>query len=294
MSATIPIRSWLFVPGDSARKATKAMDVGCDAIIFDLEDSVAHAAKANARGITQALLGEYRAAYARPQLWVRVNPADTAHYAADLAMAIEAGADGIVLPKAEGAAAVARTAQDIDSIDPASDARILAIATETPRAVLRLPSFAEQPVPRLAALTWGAEDLATTLGATGNRHPDGQFHDAFLTARALALIAAHAAGVQAVDTLHADFRDEAGLIASSDKARREGFTGRLAIHPAQVAPINAAFSATAEEIAHAEAIIAAFAAAGDTGTVGLDGKMLDRPHLLQAQALLARHAARVR
>ena len=271
------------------RKAAKAMTCGADAIILDLEDAVAPAAKTDARMITDAFLRDHVGVAERPRLWVRVNPIESPHYCDDLAVAIRAGADGIVLPKAEGAGDVARLAHDMDALDPASTAGILAIATETPRAVLRLASFAEQRVARLTGLTWGAEDLATALAATGNRHADGRFFDAFLTARSLALIAAHAAGVQAVDTLHADFRDEAGLIASCEAARREGFSGRLAIHPAQVGPINAAFSPTEEEVVQARRIIAAFAEAGAVGTVGLDGKMLDRPHLAQAEAIVARY-----
>jgi citrate lyase subunit beta/citryl-CoA lyase len=288
--ACVP-RSWLFVPGDSPRKAEKALTSGADAIILDLEDSVAPDAKMAARRLTQEFLSAHRQSEDIPQLWVRVNPLETPECAVDIVAALEGEAFGLVLPKAEGAGDVRHFVALMRDMAPAVTPRVLAIATETPRAVLRLASFAEQTLPELYALTWGAEDLATAIGATGNRLPDGSFHEAFRTARSLALLAAHAAGVQAVDTLYADFRDEAGLIASSEAARREGFTGRLAIHPAQVAAINAAFSPTAEEVAHAERIIAAFAEPGASGTVGIDGMMVDRPHLLQAQALIARHTA---
>ncbi len=291
MPDAYPPRSWLFVPGDSVRKSERSIASGADAVILDLEDSVAPAAKADARLHTLNFIKSRRTSVGGPQLWVRVNPLDTPESVDDVAAAVEAGAYGLVLPKAEGADDVVRLARMIDTIDANSAAHIMAIATETPRAVLRLQSFAEMQVPRLSALTWGAEDLATAIGATGNRHADGNFHDAFRSARSLALFAANAAGVQAVDTLFADFRDDAGLMASSSTSRREGFTGRLAIHPAQVATINAAFSPTADEIVHAERVVAAFAAIGAAGTVGIDGKMVDRPHLLQAQALLARHAA---
>jgi citrate lyase subunit beta / citryl-CoA lyase len=291
MSVTFPPRSWLFVPGDSARKAEKALNSGADAIILDLEDSVAPDAKDDARRLTQEFVAAHRDMADIPQLWVRVNPLDTPICSLDIKAAIAAGANGLVLPKAEGAGDVAHFAASIDVVDPLSRAQVLAIVTETPRAVLRLPSFAEQVVPRLSAMTWGAEDLATAIGATGNKHADGRFHDAFLTARSLALIAAHAAGVQAVDTLHADFRDEEGLRISSEAARREGFSGRLAIHPAQVPIINAAFCPTEAEVAFAKRIVMAFAEADAAGTIGIDGKMIDRPHLVQAEALLARHAA---
>lgn len=291
MNEAVPPRSWLFVPGDSSRKADKALASGADAIILDLEDSVAADAKAAARQLTGDFIAAQRGADGIPMLWVRVNPLDSPDSEADIAMAVRAGAAGLVLPKAEGAGHVASLAARIDAIDLSSPARILAIVTETPRAVLRLPSFAEQRVPRLSAMTWGAEDLASAIGATGNRHEDGRFHDSFRTARSLALLAAHAAGVQAVDTLHADFRDESGLQATSEAARREGFTGRLAIHPAQVPVINAAFSPSEAEIAFARRVVDAFAQDGASGTVGIDGKMIDRPHLLQAEALLARHAA---
>lgn len=282
-------RSWLFIPGDSGKKLDKIAGCGADAVIIDLEDSVGPANKSVARSLTAEYL--HSAAQAGPALWVRVNPLGSGLCQDDIAAIVAKKPAGLVLPKAEGPADVERLSALIDGAGGSAAIAIHAIATETPRAVFKLGDFADHTPARLAALSWGAEDLATAIGATGNRHSDGTFHDAFLHARALALFAAHAAGVQAVDTLHADFRDDDGLRLSSERARAEGFTGRLAIHPAQVAIINAAFLPTAAEIDLAERIVAAFAGAGNVGTIGLDGKMIDRPHLLQSQRLLARASA---
>ena len=279
-------RSWLFIPGDSDKKLAKIADCGADAVIIDLEDSVAASNKLTAR----AMAAEYlrSAGQDGPQLWVRINPLDSVWHTDDVVTIAAAGPAGLVLPKAEGPDDVERLASAIDAAGASASVAIHAIATETPRAVFRLGGFAERRPARLSAISWGAEDLATAIGATGNRHSDGRFHDAFVYARTLALFAAHAAGVQAVDTLHADFRDEAGLRLSSERARAEGFTGRLAIHPAQVQTINAAFLPTEAECDLARRIVAAFANAGNVGTVGIDGKMIDRPHLLQSQRVLAR------
>ncbi len=282
-------RSWLFIPGDSEKKLGKIAGCGADAVIIDLEDSVAAANKAAARAMTTSYLRE--ATSDGPQLWVRINPLGSSDHDADVAATVEGKPAGIVLPKAEGPDDVATLGLAIERAGGAAGIAIHAIATETPRAVLRLPRFADAPTPRLAALSWGAEDLATAIGATGNRHADGSYHAVFGTARTLTLLAAHAAAVQAVDTLYADFRDDDGLRASSERARVEGFTGRLAIHPAQVPIINAAFLPTETERDWAQRIVAAFDENPDLGTIGLDGKMIDRPHLLQAQRLLARMAA---
>lgn len=282
-------RSWLFIPGDSEKKLGKIAACGADAVIIDLEDSVAPANKAAARDLTAAFLGAAPAD--GPALWVRINPLDGGYAAEDVASIVSCRPAGLVLPKAEGPEDVERLSAMIDAAGGDSAIAIHAIATETPRAVFRLAGFADRRPARLSAISWGAEDLATAIGATGNRHADGRFHDAFFHARTLALFAAHAAGVQAIDTLHADFRDDAGLRDSSERARAEGFTGRLAIHPAQVPIINAAFLPTEAEIAFAHRIVAAFETAGNVGTVGIDGKMVDRPHLVQAERLLARARA---
>jgi citrate lyase subunit beta / citryl-CoA lyase len=286
---TIQPRSWLFVPGDSDKKLSKIAYCGADAVIIDLEDSVAPDNKTAARRITADFVARNRNGAA--QLWVRVNPLDSGLCQDDVAAIAGHAPHGLVLPKCEGPEDVDRLAALIDAAGGSAAIAIHAIATETPRAIFRLTGFADRTPARLSAISWGAEDLATAIGASGNRHADGGFHDAFRHARTLALFAAHAAGVQAVDTLYADFRDEAGLRQTSELARAEGFTGRLAIHPAQVAVINAAFLPSAAEIDHARRIVDAFAAAGDVGTVGLDGRMIDRPHLVQSQRILARHTA---
>lgn len=281
-------RSWLFIPGDSEKKLAKAADCGADAVIIDLEDSVALAAKAGARAMTADYLRT--SARSGPALWVRINPLSSPECAADVAEIVAHNPAGLVLPKCEGPEDVERLGALMAGAGGGPDIAIHAIATETARAVFRLAGFSERRVERLAAISWGAEDLAAAVGASGNRHADGAFHDLFRHVRSLALLAARGAGVQPVDTLHADFRDEDGLRASSIRARAEGFTGRLAIHPAQVAVINAAFMPTPEEIDWAARIVAAFAAAPDAGTIGIDGKMVDRPHLAQAQSVLERAA----
>lgn len=281
-------RSWLFIPGDSEKKLSKAADCGADAVIIDLEDSVALAAKSDARAMTADYLRT--SSRAGPALWVRINPLSSPDCAVDVAEIVAHNPAGLVLPKCEGPEDVERLGALVAEAGGGPDIAIHAIATETPRAVFRLASFAERRVDRLAAISWGAEDLAAAVGASGNRHADGAFHDMFRHVRSLALLAARAAGVQPVDTLHADFRDTEGLRASSVRARAEGFTGRLAIHPAQVAVINAAFMPTPEEIDWAGRIVAAFAATPDAGTIGIDGRMVDRPHLAQAQSVLERAA----
>lgn len=286
---TVEPRSWLFIPGDSEKKLDKAAQCGADAVIIDLEDSVAASTKADAR----AMAGEYLASASAsgPALWVRINSLGSPECDADVAEIVGYRPAGLVLPKCEGPDDVERLGVMIAKAGGGPDVAIHAIATETPRAVFRLSGFAEESPARLAAISWGAEDLAAAVGASGNRHADGGFHDLFRQVRSMALLAARAAGVQPVDTLHADFRDEEGLRYSSIRARAEGFTGRLAIHPAQVAVINEAFMPTPEEIDWAGRIVAAFAAAPDAGTIGIDGKMIDRPHFAQATRLLARAAA---
>jgi citrate lyase subunit beta/citryl-CoA lyase len=285
-------RSWLFIPGDSAKKLAKADGCGADAVIVDLEDSVAATAKAEARAQTAAFLAARPPGDRSSQLWVRINPLDGDDWRADLAAVAAARPDGYMLPKCTGPADVAALGEAIDD----GAAGILPVATETPGAVFALGDYAAAADRRLAGLTWGAEDLAAAIGASGNRWPDGageggRFHETFRIVRSLALLAAHAAGVQAIDTLYADFRDGDGLRADSERSAIEGFTGRLAIHPAQVAVINAAYLPSPASIEAARRIVAAFAADPDAGTIGLDGKMIDRPHLVQAQRLLARAAA---
>lgn len=296
MTAPVP-RSWLFVPGDSDRKLAKAEGAGADALILDLEDSVAPDAKAAAREKVCAHLSGRPRMARDTALYVRINPiADTA--LADLAAIMPGDPDGIVLPKTGSAEDVRLVSHWLDAFEaaaghPPGRTRILPVVTETAAGTLRLMQFADTPLPRLIGLTWGAEDLSAALGAATNLDPaTGDWALVYRMARVQVLLAARAAGVAAIDTLHVDYRDEAGLLASSRRAGSEGFDGRLAIHPAQVAPINAAFSPSDEALAHARRVIAAFDATPGAGTVGLDGRMIDLPHLKQARNLLARQAAR--
>ena len=274
------LRSLLFVPGDRPDRMEKALGVGADALILDLEDSVAPAAKAEARRAVAAFLDANGAA----KLWVRVNPLDGAEIERDLAALLPAHPDGIVLPKAEGGASVAELARRLAERGNAT-AQIMAIATETPAAMFQLGSYGG--VKRLAALTWGAEDLPAAIGASTSREPDGSYTPPYELARSLCLFGAAAAGVLPIETVYPNFRDLAGLKAYAGRARRDGFAGMMAIHPDQVAVINAAFTPSAEEVAQARAVVAAFAANPQAGALPLDGRMIDRPHLVQAQRILA-------
>jgi citrate lyase subunit beta/citryl-CoA lyase len=284
------MRSWLFVPGDSERKLARAGASGADALILDLEDSVAPPNLPAARAQVAAYLRAHGGA-PRPRLWVRINALGTPEALADLAAVVAAGPAGIVLPKADGAADLARLGHYISALEVAAGLaeggiRVAVVATETPAALFALGGYAPA-APRLAALTWGAEDLAAALGAASNRLPDGEYEFTYQLARSLCLAAAAAAGVDAVDTVFTDFRDAAGLDREARAARRAGFGGKLAIHPDQVPVINAAFTPDAAERAHAERIVAAFAANPGLGAIGIDGKMIDLPHLKQARRLLA-------
>jgi citrate lyase subunit beta/citryl-CoA lyase len=286
-------RSWLFVPGDDERKIARAAEAGADAVIFDLEDAVTAPRRPAAREILGQAMAE--PAIRASQQWVRVNPLDTPDALADLAAVVKPHLAGIVLPKI-------RSAGDVTTLDhylSALEARegiepgsvgIMVVATETPEMMFRLGELAGSSM-RLRACTWGAEDLSAALGAATNKAADGDWDGPYQLARSLCLFAARAAEVQPVDTLFAEFGDDDGLIAATGVARRQGFTGKLAIHPRQVPIINEHLSVPSEEIAHAEAVVAAFAAQPDAGTLSLDGHMLDRPHLLQAQRVLARGSA---
>jgi citrate lyase subunit beta/citryl-CoA lyase len=288
-------RSYLFVPGDSDRKLAKAEECGADALILDLEDSVTAENKPLARERVRRFL-EARPGGRTAALWVRINPLDTPLALEDLAAVVAARPDGVMQPKTNGPADVLRLSHYLDALEvqagnPRGGIRILPVATETAVAPFHLGAFADAGLDRLAGLTWGAEDLSAAIGATTNLDASGQWAFTYRMVRSLTLLAAHAAGVQAVETLSVDFRDEAALLASCRAALGEGFTGRIAIHPAQVGPINAGFTPSAEEIAHARRVLDAFAATPGAGTVGLDGKMLDMPHLKQARALLGRAEA---
>ena len=286
------LRSFLFVPGDSERKLARGLSSQADALILDLEDAVAPARKALAQGMAAAALAARAAG--GPQLWVRINPMDAGGLD-DLAAVVRAAPDGIMVPKVDGPADVLRLGHCLDVLERrdgvAQPIRILPVATETARAPFALGAYAATPLPRLYGLTWGAEDLSTALGASTNQDPAGGWASTYRMVRSLCLMAARAAGVEPVETLYADFRDTPGLQASCAAAAAEGFTGRIAIHPDQVGAINAAFMPSDAAVAHARRVIAAFAAAPDAGAVGLDGMMLDMPHLTQAQRLLDRHAA---
>jgi citrate lyase subunit beta/citryl-CoA lyase len=276
----VKLRSLLFVPGDRPDRMEKALGAGADALILDLEDSVAPTAKADARRVVADFVG----ANSQARLWVRVNPLDSAEQEKDLAAILPARPDGIVLPKAEGGASVDELARRLTERGNAT-AQILAIATETPAAIFALGSYGGAR--RLAGLTWGAEDLPAAIGAATSHEEDGSFTAPYQLARSLCLFGAAAAGVMPIETVYPAFRDLDGLAAYAARARRDGFTGMMAIHPDQVSVINAAFTPSAAEIAHARAVVAAFEASPGAGALALDGRMIDRPHLLQAQRILA-------
>jgi citrate lyase subunit beta/citryl-CoA lyase len=286
------LRSLLFIPADSEKKLGKGDSAGADAVILDLEDSVAPGNKAVARSLAAAFLAERPAGKRTSQLWVRINALDQEEALSDLAAVIAGAPDGIVLPKAAGAGSVQMLSHFLDALEvqaglPRGAIGILPVATETASAALQLPSYAAPGLSRLRGITWGAEDLSTSLGASTSREEGGGWAMTYRVARSMTLLAAHAAHVQAIDTLYADFRDQEGLRCACRSARAEGFTGRLAIHPAQVLPINEGFSPSQAEIEHARRVVAAFDAVPNAGVVGLDGKMLDIPHLKQARAILS-------
>ncbi len=288
-ASRLPLRSLLFVPGDSERKLAKAADAQADALILDLEDSVAASRTQLARGLVLDYLRS-RPDRARQQLWVRINPLSDPAAMQDLA--VVAGApDGILLPKVDGPADVVRLGHCLDALEardgiaPGS-IRIMPVATETAPSLFALGGYGVCGA-RLHGLTWGAEDIAAALGASANRLPDGEYDSVFTLARTLCLAGAVAAGVQPVDTIWSNYRDEAGLQREAAASRRAGFTGKIAIHPGQVDAINAAFSPSQAELDWSRRVVAAFADNPGAGTLGLDGHMLDMPHLKQAQRVLA-------
>ncbi|MFO6448864.1 HpcH/HpaI aldolase/citrate lyase family protein [Erythrobacter sp. NE805] len=285
------MRSWLFAPGDSEKKMGKAEASNADIALLDLEDSVAPENKPAAR----AMVAEHIAASADARrLWVRINPLTTHDCIADLAAVIPAQPGGVFLPKAEGAADITQLHHYLTALEtahgiPQGRTLIAALVTETAAAMFRTGDYAgDYPgKARLVAMSWGAEDLSSALGAREQRGPDGQYSHTYEMARSLCLIGASAAGVAPIETVQPEFRDLAALEARAKTVRAQGFRGMLAIHPAQVDPINAAFSPSAEELAHARAVVQAFAEHPGAGVVALDGAMLDRPHLALAQRLLA-------
>ena len=277
-------RSYLFVPADSERKMVKATDAGADAVILDLEDSVA----ADARPAARELAREYLTG--KENVWVRINPIGTDDSGADLEAVMPAAPAGIVLPKPRNAADAVQLATALGKLEeqygiPAGQTCIMPICTERPEALFGLNSYLDA-TPRLVAMSWGAEDLSAAVGASNNRGDDGNWLPPYELARSLCLFAAAAAQVAAVDTVFTDYRDKDGLERFAANARRDGFSGMLAIHPAQVEVINRAFAPTAAELERAERIIELFDKNPGAGTLGMDGEMIDRPHLVQAQRIL--------
>lgn len=284
------LRSMLFVPADSEKKLQKSVASSADALILDLEDSVAE----SRRPLARRMAAEHLAATRGQRSWkgfVRINPLSTADALPDLAQVVGEGLDGIVLPKADGAADVLRLSHYLDILEVRAglspqSIKVVVVATETAAGMLNLHSYASKP-PRLVGITWGAEDLAAALGSISNREEDGDLSAAYVQARSGALYAAAAAEAQAVDTLFGDFRDAGGLERDCLLSRRRGFLGRIAIHPDQVDVINRCYTPSEEDIGVARSIVAAFAEAPGTGVVGINGKMYDRPHLVQALKTLA-------
>jgi citrate lyase subunit beta/citryl-CoA lyase len=284
-------RSWLFVPGDSDRKLAKAHGTGAHALIIDLEDAVAADRKPVGRALTGEWLNGQSATAGQTPLWVRINAVETGLWHEDLAAVVGPALCGIMVPKAAGPDQIAQISAALDTLEQArglapGHTRIVALVSETARAAATIPAYVHTPLARLAGLTWGAEDLGAELGVRRKRDARGRWTDAFRMVRAQTLLVAHAIGAWPIDTLHADFRDEAGLATVAAEAAADGFAGMLAIHPAQVPIINAAFAPDEAALAAARAIVAAFAANPGAGTLQIDGSMIDQPHLRAARALL--------
>ena len=285
------MRSLLFVPADGGAKLDKAMASGADAVIIDLEDSITPERKPIARAAALEFLQAQHAAKQRPRLLVRINGLDTGMTDADLAAIVPGKPDAVVFPKAEGGASVVHldaklTAQEAIAGLPEGSIKILAQAVESAAGLFAAGTFRDVSR-RLIAMTWGPEDLSAELGAETNRDEHGLLTEPYRLARNICLYSAAAAKLPAIETVYVDFRNSEGLRRDTQDARRDGFSGRLAIHPAQVSVINEVFTPSAEQIAKAKMVVAAFAAQPGAGAVGIDGKMFDRPHLLRAQRLLA-------
>ena len=283
------LRSLLFVPGDSEKKLAKSTSTAADALILDLEDSVAPERTALAR----VMVADFLQAHpdrSQQQLWVRINPLQTPEALADLVAVMPARPDGIMLPKPLNGLHAQQLDHYLSALETREglalgSTRIIPVATELPGALFDLQSYAGAST-RLQGLTWGAEDLATAVGASSNRDASGEFTFTYKLARSLCLLASAHAQIQAIDTLSVDFKDMQALTADVHNARREGFSGKLAIHPDQVEVINQGFTPSAHDISHAQRIVDAFAQAHGAGAVQLDGKMVDKPHLTQALRLL--------
>ena len=283
----LKMRSWLFAPGDSERKMEKAAGSAADIAIFDLEDAVAIEEKPTGRTMIRAFLEAQSAGHER--LWVRINPLDGPYALTDLAAVMPGKPGGVMLPKARGRGDVELLDHYLSAFEAAAGiqqgaTKVIALVTETAEAMYTTGDYAGAP--RLVAMTWGAEDLADSLGASENRNADGSYGFTYQMARSFCLIGAATAGVAAIETIQGDFRDMEGLRARAEQVRRDGYRGMLAIHPAQVDVINAAFTPGADELAAAQEIVDLFAANPGAGTIGYKGAMLDRPHLARARALL--------
>jgi citrate lyase subunit beta/citryl-CoA lyase len=284
------LRSFLFVPGDSERKQAKAVDSHADALLLDLEDSVAAPQLPAARQRVRELLTA-RSDRSQQQLWVRVNAPSSGLLLEDLVAVFPGAPDGLVLPKVVTPQDITEVGHYLTALETREGrtpgaTKLLVIATETPQSVLNLGSYT--PHERILGLTWGSEDLSAAMGVTRKTDQQGALTFTFQMARSLCVMTSTALGVQPIDGVYVDFRDTAGLQREAEEARRDGFTGKLAIHPDQVAPINAAFTPSPAEIEWAQRVVAAFAQSPAAGVVNLDGKMVDKPHLLQARRILDR------
>ncbi len=289
------MRSMLFVPADSEKKLGKALGVGADALILDLEDSVAAANKAAARPLAASFIRDTKAKPHRPKIYVRINALDTTFWRDDLAGVMASKPDGIILPKPNSAADVATLAKHIDAIEaaltiPLGTTTLIAIASEVPQAVFNFATYLTA-TPRLEGISWGAEDLSALMGSSATREPDGRWTQPYQLARNLCLYAAVGAGRQPIDTVYVDFKNLAGLAEECRIAARDGFTAKMAIHPDQVATINDAFTPSEKEFAWATEIIALFAANPNAGALSLRGQMIDKPHAVRAERILARAKA---
>ncbi|QVM84678.1 HpcH/HpaI aldolase/citrate lyase family protein [Novosphingobium decolorationis] len=287
MPETLPMRSWLFAPGDAARKMEKCADSAADIALFDLEDAVTVEQKPTARTLVREFLQGRGDDHAR--LWVRINPVDGPFAVEDLAAVMPGRPGGIMLPKARGRGDVELLDHYLTALEAANGieqgtTKVIALVTEAAEAMFTTGDY--RGAPRLVGMTWGAEDLADALGASTNREADGDYAFTYKLARSLCLIGAASAGVLPIETIHGDFRDLDGLRARAEKVRAEGYRGMLAIHPAQVEIINAAFTPSEHEIAEAQEIVAIFAANPGVGAIGYKGGMLDRPYLARAETVL--------
>ena len=285
------IRSWLFVPGDSEHKLLKGRENEADALILDLEDAVSNDRQAVGREMVHDFLSAHRDREAQ-ELWVRINPLDTELSLGDLAAIIPGAPDGIVVPKVHSATDINILGNYLSALEAITEqevgsTKIICVATETASSLLRFHTYLENVTDRLVGMTWGGEDLAAALGASDNKNPvTGQYDDPYLMAKSLCLVTARAIDVQPIGVVFVNFKDLQGLEEECLRERRAGFTGKIAIHPAQTEIINRAFTPTDEEIAYAKKVVEVFEQNPNLGTVGLDGKMLDMPHLKQARNLL--------